>query len=97
MCERSPKCLTRPRSSVEIKENVTEPEQLSPVTPFESPGTSGLSVFTLSPVSLISWFLQFPEGNASLLPDKWLAKHTELEYGNKLLQKVLDFHSDMTK
>jgi hypothetical protein len=97
MCEKSPKCLTRPRLSVEIKDNVTEPEQLSPVTQFESPCTSVLSVITISPVCLISWFMLFPEGNASSLSDKWLAKHAELEYQNKLLQKVLGFHSDMTQ
>jgi len=86
MCERSPKRLTRPRSSVEIKDNVTEPVQFPPVTQFDSPCNWVLSVSTLSPVCLLLWFVLFPEGNASS-SDTWLAKYAELKYQNKLLKK----------
>lgn len=86
MCERSPKRLTRSCSSVEIKDNVTEPVQFTPVTQFDSPCTSVLSVSTLSPVCLIAWLMLFPEGNASS-SDMWLAKYAELKYQIKLFQK----------
>ena len=87
MCERSRKRLTRSCSSVEIKDNATEPVQFPPVTQFDSPCTSVQSVSTLSPVCLIPWFIMFPAGNASSSSDMWLAKYAELKYKNKLLQK----------
>lgn len=87
MCERSRKRLTRSCSTVEIKDNVTEPVQFPPVTQFDSPCTSVQSVSTLSPVCLIPWFMMFLEGNASSSSDMWLAKYAELKYQNKLLHK----------